>query len=78
MAVGGRPEACVLDCETRKLALRGGAVGAIMAGSNLLIDLDRGGPVVLEVNAVPGWRAFEGDRDRHRRAALDHLRGVTR
>ena len=29
-----------------------------MAGVDLLDDLDRGEPVVLEVNAVPGWRAL--------------------
>ena len=29
-----------------------------MAGVDLIDDLDRGTPVVLEVNAVPGWRAL--------------------
>jgi tetrahydromethanopterin:alpha-L-glutamate ligase len=61
VAVGGRPEACVLDPALERLALRAaGAVGAAMAGVDLLDDLDRGEPVVLEVNAVPGWRALAG------------------
>ena len=41
------------------MALRAaGLVGASMAGVDLLPDLDRGGFTVLEVNAVPGWRAL--------------------
>jgi glutathione synthase/RimK-type ligase-like ATP-grasp enzyme len=28
-----------------------------MAGIDLVDDPDRGGPVVLEVNAAPGWKA---------------------
>ena len=34
------------------------AVGADMAGVDLIADLDRDRLVVLEVNAVPGWRAL--------------------
>ena len=34
------------------------AIGAEMAGVDLIFDLDRGRLVVLEVNAVPGWRAL--------------------
>ena len=59
VAVGGRPEACVLPPDLERLALRAAsAVGAVLAGVDILDDLDRGGPVVLEVNAVPGWRAL--------------------
>jgi RimK family alpha-L-glutamate ligase len=59
VAVGGRPEVCTLDPETERLAIRSAkAVGAHMAGVDLLPDLDRGGWTVLEVNAVPGWKAL--------------------
>ncbi len=59
VAVGGRPEACVLDPEAERLAIRSAkAVGAVMAGVDLLPDSTRGGWMVLEVNAVPGWRAL--------------------
>ena len=34
------------------------AIGAEMAGVDLIDDLDLGRLVVLEVNAVPGWRAL--------------------
>jgi RimK family alpha-L-glutamate ligase len=58
VAVGGRAEACTLDRETERLALAAArAVGAPMAGVDLLPD-SRGRLVVLEVNAVPGWRAL--------------------
>ncbi len=57
VAVGGRAEPVHLDPVAERLALRAAvAVGAEMAGVDLLHDLDRGGLVVLEVNAVPGWR----------------------
>src|SRR5262249_14027461 len=59
VAVGGRAEAFSASAEVEQLALRAArAVGATMAGVDLLSDLDRGGLVVLEVNAVPGWRAL--------------------
>lgn len=61
VAVGGRPEVCVLEPEVERLALRSArAVGAIMAGVDLLWDLETGRWVVLEVNAVPGWKALGG------------------
>ena len=44
-----------------RLALaRPRAVGARMAGVDLLLDLDGASSCVLEVNAVPGWRALRG------------------
>jgi ribosomal protein S6--L-glutamate ligase len=59
VAVGGRPEAFVPDPAVEQLALHAArAVGAKMAGIDLLPDLDQGGLLVLEVNAVPGWRAL--------------------
>jgi RimK family alpha-L-glutamate ligase len=60
VAVGGRAETVRLDAETESLALRAArAVGARMAGVDLLPDRD-GKLVVLEVNAVPGWKALSG------------------
>jgi ribosomal protein S6--L-glutamate ligase len=48
-----------LDPEAERLALAAArAIGAEMAGVDLIPDLDRGELVVLEVNAVPGWRAL--------------------
>ncbi len=59
VAVGGRPEPCTADPVIEQLALRAArAVGAEVAGVDLLHDLDRDRLVVLEVNAVPGWRAL--------------------
>jgi RimK family alpha-L-glutamate ligase len=59
VSVGGRPEACLLDADAEQLALRAArAVGAVMAGVDLLPDLETGGWSVLEVNAVPGWKAL--------------------
>lgn len=58
VAVGGRAEPIRLDPEVERLALRAAqAVGASMAGVDLLADR-RGDLFVLEVNAVPGWRAL--------------------
>jgi len=60
VSVGGRAEAIRLDAATESLAIRAaGAVGANMAGVDLLPDRD-GNLVILEVNAVPGWRALAG------------------
>jgi ribosomal protein S6--L-glutamate ligase len=60
VAVGGRPEAFLPDNAMIRLALRASAaVGTHMAGVDLLPD-PSGRLVVLEVNAVPGWRALAG------------------
>jgi tetrahydromethanopterin:alpha-L-glutamate ligase len=80
VAVGGRPERCRLDPEAERLAIRAArAVGTEMAGVDLLPDLDRGELLVLEVNAVPGWRALAEVTGLDVAAAiLDHLRSVRR
>jgi ribosomal protein S6--L-glutamate ligase len=58
VAVGGRAEAFRPEPALTDLALRSAsAVGARMAGIDLLPDAD-GNIHVLEVNAVPGWRAL--------------------
>ena len=59
VSLGGRAEPCRLDPEAERLALAAArAIGAEMAGVDLIMDLDLGRMVVLEVNAVPGWRAL--------------------
>jgi ribosomal protein S6--L-glutamate ligase len=59
VAVGGRAEVCTVDDDLARLALDSArAVGARMAGVDLLPDPKTGKFLVLEVNAVPGWRAL--------------------
>jgi tetrahydromethanopterin:alpha-L-glutamate ligase len=59
VSLGGRAEPWRLDHESERLALGAArAIGAEMAGVDLIMDLDLGRMVVLEVNAVPGWRAL--------------------
>jgi ribosomal protein S6--L-glutamate ligase len=58
LAVGGRAESVRADGAIEQLAIRAAqAVGARVAGVDLLID-SRDNVVVLEVNAVPGWRGL--------------------
>ena len=58
VAQGGRTEAVTLTTEEEHLTLAAArAVGAPVAGVDLLPRPD-GGYYVLEVNAVPGWRAL--------------------
>jgi ribosomal protein S6--L-glutamate ligase len=80
VAIGGRAEPCILDDEARSLAMRAArAVGANMAGVDLIHDLDRDRLVVLEVNAVPGWRALTRVTGVDVAAEiLSSLRGVSR
>ncbi len=55
---GGQAEKFALTDETMELAeCAARAVGAVMAGVDLL-PMQSGGWTVLEVNAVPGWRAL--------------------
>jgi ribosomal protein S6--L-glutamate ligase len=59
VALGGRAEPYQLGSEAERLALAAArAIGAEVAGIDLVEDLDSGRVLVLEVNAVPGWRAF--------------------
>jgi tetrahydromethanopterin:alpha-L-glutamate ligase len=59
VSLGGRAERCRLSAEEERLAIAAAhAVGAHVAGVDLIADLDRCRPVILEVNAVPGWRAL--------------------
>ena len=58
VAQGGSAAACELTAEQVGLALAATeAVGAVVAGVDLLCD-ERGEWYVIEVNAVPGWRAL--------------------
>ena len=58
VAQGGRTEPVTLTAEEERLALAAAqAVGTHVAGIDLLPRTD-GGYYVLEVNAVPGWRAL--------------------
>jgi ribosomal protein S6--L-glutamate ligase len=58
VAQGGRAECVRPDPDLERLAVRSAAaIGARMAGVDVLDDPLRG-PVVIEVNAVPGWRAL--------------------
>ena len=59
VSLGGKAEPCRLEPEAEGLALAAArSIGAEMAGVDLITDLDLGRIVVLEVNAVPGWRAL--------------------
>lgn len=56
---GGVGEAYQVKSEERELALRAArAVGANFAGVDLITDSKTGKQFILEVNAVPGWRAI--------------------
>jgi ribosomal protein S6--L-glutamate ligase len=58
VAQGGRAEPVALTAPEERLALAAAsAVGAPLAGVDLLPDAS-GGYLILEVNAVPGWRAL--------------------
>jgi RimK family alpha-L-glutamate ligase len=58
VAQGGRAEAVSTTAEERRLAITAAAaVGTRIAGVDLL-PRPEGGYFVLEVNAVPGWRAL--------------------
>ncbi len=79
VAVGGRAEAIPISPEIEQVAVRAaGAVGAIMAGVDLLPQ-EHAPPVVIEVNAVPGWKALSAATGVDVAAEiLAHLRGLAR
>jgi tetrahydromethanopterin:alpha-L-glutamate ligase len=59
ISLGGRAESYRLSPEEERMAIAAAtALGAQGAGVDLIPDLDRDRLVVLEVNAVPGWRAL--------------------
>jgi tetrahydromethanopterin:alpha-L-glutamate ligase len=59
VSLGGRAEPCRLDAEAERLAIDATrALGAEIAGVDLMPDSDRNRLTLLEVNAVPGWRAL--------------------
>jgi glutathione synthase/RimK-type ligase-like ATP-grasp enzyme len=57
IAQGGRGEVVRVTADEEQLALRAAAVGTVAVGVDLLPGPD-GERHVLEVNAVPGWRAL--------------------
>jgi ribosomal protein S6--L-glutamate ligase len=58
VAQGGHAEPARLTADEKRLALRAAeAVGAVVAGVDVLPGKD-GRWYILEVNAVPGWRAL--------------------
>jgi ribosomal protein S6--L-glutamate ligase len=59
VAIGGRAEAIQPSAEMIRLSRNAArAVGAVVAGVDLLPKTTDGELTILEVNAVPGWRAF--------------------
>ncbi|MDG3006397.1 ATP-grasp domain-containing protein [Paludisphaera mucosa] len=80
VAIGGRAEAWTPDAEAARLAVAATeAVGAVFAGVDLIEDLDAGTRVLIEVNAVPGWRALSAATGVDVAAALlDALREAAR
>jgi len=58
VALSGTAEVHLVSDEERDMAIRASiATGARFAGVDILYD-ETGQPFVIEVNAVPGWRAF--------------------
>jgi RimK family alpha-L-glutamate ligase len=56
---GGRAEPLRVDSQLERLAMESSdAVGAEIAGVDVIVD-NSGRQLVLEVNAVPGWRALQ-------------------
>jgi ribosomal protein S6--L-glutamate ligase len=59
VSLGGRAELHRASADEQRLAVAAAeAVGARAAGVDLIVDPERDQLLVLEVNAVPGWRAL--------------------
>ena len=58
VAQGGRAEAVTPTAEEARLALQAAQASGVMVAGIDLLPSPAGGYVVLEVNAVPGWRAL--------------------
>ncbi|MEM7232642.1 MAG: RimK family alpha-L-glutamate ligase [Planctomycetota bacterium] len=74
VAQGARSKPFTLDPELEAIALSAAkTLGTEIAGVDLLLDLD-GRPRILEVNAVPGWRAASATCSRDfAREILEHV-----
>lgn len=79
VAQGARGEAALLDAESERLARAAAlAVGCRVAGVDL-IEASNGRSYVLEVNAVPGWRALSQTTGIDVASAImEYLRGLER
>jgi ribosomal protein S6--L-glutamate ligase len=79
VAQGGRAEAARLDVGAEQMALEAArAVGCVVAGVDLIEATD-GRRLIVEVNAVPGWKALAGATGVDVASAiLEHARGLAR
>lgn len=68
---GGRPEPALADSLMGRVAVRAAAaVGAFLAGVDLIEVEGAPEPLVLEVNSMPAWQGLQGTCDRDLAAAV--------